>query len=169
MYGKDIVGIFIDLRKAFDTINHATLMAKLERYGIRGIPYDLTKSYLSDRYQVVNINGTLSEREAVQYGVPQGSLLGPLLFLIYINDLQNSFTSSNVKFVLYTDDTNIFVACNTVEESILLANKVLSHVRAYMLCNMLHINLDKSCFMHFPSSSNSNTRTKMKTIFQKQA
>ena len=72
-------------------------------------------------------------------------------------DLQNSFTSSNVKFVLYADDTNIFVACNTVEESILLAKKVLSHVRAYMLCNMLHINLDKSCFMHFFNSSNSNT------------
>ena len=155
--GKDIIGIFIDLSKAFDTINHATLMTKLERYGIRGIPYDLIKSYLSDRYQVVNIDGTLSEREAVQYGVPQGSVLGPLLFLIYINDLQNSFTSSNVKFVLYADDTNIFVACNTVEESILLANKVLSHVRAYMLCNMLHINLDKSCFMHFSNNSNSNT------------
>ena len=120
--GKNIIGIFIDLSKAFDTINHSTLLTKLERYGIRGIPYDLIKSYLSDRYQAVNIDGTLSEREAVQCGVPQGSVLGPLLFLIYINDLQNCFTSPNVKFVLYADDTNIFVACNTVEEGILLAN-----------------------------------------------
>ena len=117
--GKNIIGIIIDISKAFDTINHTILLTKLERYGIRGIPYDLIKSYLCDRYQAVNIDGTLSEREAVQYGVPQGSVVGPLLFLIYINDLQNCFTSPNVKFVLYADDTNIFVACNTVEEGIL--------------------------------------------------
>ena len=153
--GKNIIGIFIDLSKAFDTINYTSLLTKLEPYGIRGIPYNLIKSYPSDRYQAVNIDGTLSEREAVQYGVPQGSVLGPLLFLIYMNDLQNYFTSPNVKFVLYVDDTNIFVACNTVEEGILLANKVLSNVRAYMLCNLLNVNLDKSCFMHFPSSSSS--------------
>ena len=96
--GKNIIGI--DLSKAFDTINHTTLLTNLERYGIRGIPHDLIKSYHSDRYQAVNIDGTLSEREAVQYGVPQGSVLRPLLFLIYINDLQNCFTSPNVNCYL---------------------------------------------------------------------
>ena len=72
--------------------------------------------------------------------------------------------------MLYADDTNIFVACNTVEEDILLANKVLSNVRAYMLCNLLNVNLDKSCFMHFPSSSSSGINTlkdKNETILQK--
>ena len=82
--GKDTIGIFIDLSKAFDTIDHATLLAKLERYGIRGISHDLIKSYLTNRYQIVSINGTLSEKEPVKYGVPQGSVLVPLLFLLYI-------------------------------------------------------------------------------------
>ena len=138
-------------------------MAKLERYEIRGISHDLVKIYLTNRYQIVSINGRLSEKEPVKYGVPQGSVLGPLLFLLYINDLQNSFVNSRMKFVLYADDTNIFISCNTVEEGMILANKVLSNVRSYMMCNMLHINLDKSCFMHFPCNE-TNVRKDTNTM-----
>ena len=105
--GKSTIGVFIDLSKAFDTIDHTTLLSKLECYGIRGIAHDLLRSYLSNRYQLINIDGTHSDKELVSYGVPQGSVLGSLLFLIYINDLQNCFMNKNVKFVLYADDTNI--------------------------------------------------------------
>ena len=80
--GKSTIGVFIDLSKAFDTIDHTTLLSKLECYGIRGIAHDLLRSYLSNRYQLINIDGTHSDKELVSYGVPQGSVLGPLLFLI---------------------------------------------------------------------------------------
>ena len=100
------VGISIDLSKAFDTVDHHILISKLEHYGGRGTALRWFESYLSGRQQYVEFNGVCSKPSQIKCGVPQGSILGPLLFLLYINDLCN--VPKVVDFILFADDTNIF-------------------------------------------------------------
>ena len=108
--GKYTCGIFIDLTKAFDTVNHSILIAKLENYGIRGLVNSWFESYLTDRQQSIEIDNRISKEEKTLCGVPQGSVLGPLLFLLYINDIYKC--SSEFTFYLFADDTNIIYANN---------------------------------------------------------
>ena len=145
--GNHVLGIFIDLSKAFDTISHEKLLYKLDIYGIRGNANLLISSYLSDRKQYVSVLGENSDERPVLYGVPQGSVLGPLLFIMYINDISNSTQLG--KFILFADDTNIFIADKCAKKAYEKANTVLSSINTYMKCNLLHINIKKCCYMHF--------------------
>ena len=107
--------VFLDFAETFDTVNHKILLEKLESYGIRGVALNWFKSYLYRRQQVVKLNNIYSQPLEINCGVPQGSVFGPLLFLIYINDI--SGTSNLLKFHLFADDTSIFYSDKDVNQS----------------------------------------------------
>ena len=155
---KHVVGIFLDFSKAFDTICHSKLLVKLQNYGIRGNCLELIKSYLSSRKQITKFDDVMSDAENILFGVPQGSVLGPILFLIYINDTVHSSTQG--EFVIFADDTNIVIAAKTKKEAYNVSNHVLRSIYAYMHANQLHINLSKCAHMYF--RPNLNYRERMK-------
>ena len=134
--------IFLDFAKAFDTVNHSILLSKLNHYGIRGQAFKLIESYLTDREQCVQLNESTSSMETIKHGVPQGSILGPLLFLLYINDISNC--SKVLNFYLFADDTTIFFSHKNfaiLEETI---NTELAHVSEWLIANKLSLNVGKS-------------------------
>ena len=137
--------IFLDLAKAFDTVDHKILLDKLSHYGIRGSGLNWFKSYLSSRTQKVCINGLLSEPQTITHGVPQGSVLGPLLFLLYINDLPSC--SKILKFHLFADDTSIFYSHKNAKDLEYIVNLELKNVSTWLSANRLSLNVDKSNFL----------------------
>ena len=112
--GNFACGVSIDLQKVFDTVNHDILLSKLNHYDIRGVAFDWFKSYLSGRTQYATIDNEGSEIQTIKYGVPQGSILGPLLFLIYINDLSRSITNSKIHH--FADETNLLHASSSLKD-----------------------------------------------------
>ena len=148
--GKFGCGVFIDLKKAFDTVNHKILLSKLEHYGVRGVSLKWFESYLLNRKQFVSLNGEDSDLKTVTCGVPQGSVLGPLLFLIYINDLPN--VSDKLKFFLFADDTNIYYESVDLLELEKTVNKELQNLSLWLKVNRLALNIDKTNFLIFHST-----------------
>ena len=133
--GKFGFGVFIDLITAFDIVSHSILLNKMEHYGIRGIALDWFTSYLSNRMQYISIDGLISEYRHMSCGVPQGSVLGPLLFLLYINDLPN--VSKHLSFYLFADDTNVYFETNDLSRLQKVMNRELRYVKKWLDANKL--------------------------------
>ena len=123
--------VFLDFAKAFDTVNHKILLGKLHHYGIRGTALSLIESYLTDRQQCVQINNAISDLEYISHGVPQGSILGPLFFLLYINDIAES--SDILKFYLFADDTAIFLSHKDPKTLETIMNQELIKVSSWLI------------------------------------
>ena len=153
--GNYVIGIFLDLKKAFDTIDHTILLKKLKHYGIRSNALKWFISYLTGRRQYTNINDCTSNLLPITHGVPQGSTLGPLLFLLYINDLVNA--SQNLKYILFADDTNLFCSGPNLKDLCDIVNTELNIISNWLNINKLTINISKTFYLIF-------TRRKLENI-----
>ena len=145
---KSVCGLFVDFQKAFDTVNHSILLDKLYNYGIRGPAHDWFKSYLSNRTQFVSILGFQSTTHPQPHGVPQGSVLGPLLFLIYINDLNRAIKYSRVYH--FADDTNLLNISNSPKQMQKRVNIDLKLLYRWLLANKISLNCSKTELIIFP-------------------
>ena len=149
--------IFLDLKKAFDTVDHQILLSKLNYYGIHGKSFKWFQPYLENRTQKCSVNGSLSSSCSLTCGVPQGTILGPLLFLLYINDLPNCL--SNCEPRMYADDTHLTYAGGDLESIQLCLNEDLTNVFNWLQANKLTLNMTKTEFMLIGSGQRLGTLT----------
>ncbi len=144
---KYAIGIFLDLQKAFDVVDHSTLMTKLKNMGVGGVGLAWFESYLSNRCQVVDINGKFSSKKTINISVMQGSVLGPLLFLIFINDLPNA--SEILRLLLFADDTCALDTDQSLEVLIPRVNAELQKVANWFVVNKISVNVTKCKYIIF--------------------
>jgi hypothetical protein len=155
MNERNVVGgIFYDLQKAFNCVNHNILLTKLEFYRVTGTNIKLIKSYLEGRYQKVILDNNLPNSNSgwgeIRHGVPQGSILGPLLFLLYVNDLPKI-----VKDNAEIDDTSIIITSLNPTNFTNSANKILQDINKWFTTNLLSLNAEKTQYMQFVTKTSS--------------
>ena len=144
--GQYACGIYVDFKKAFDTVNHNILLDKLAHYGVRGIENNLFKTYLTNRKQHVTVSGQISDNALIEFGFPQGSVLGPLLFLIYINQLNQAIKFSRVHH--FADNTNLLLVDNYLKK----INKHTSH-DTWLRVNRISLNISETKILLFRPKS----------------
>jgi len=148
---ETIIGLFLDFSKAFDTVDHNILLSKLKLYGVKNTSLNWVHSYLSDRHQYVQYQNVKSSLLKVLCGVPQGSILGPLFFLLYINDMDN--ISKLLFYILFADDTNAFYSHKKVDEIINTFNGELGLLTDWLHANKLTLNIKKTHYIIFTNSN----------------
>ena len=162
---KHAVAIFIDYQKAFDLVDHQILYRKLNAYGIRGTALELVTSYLTNRRQHVRIGDSISNEKIINMGVPQGSNIGPLFFLLYINDLVKVF--SDMSAVLFADDTTLLIKDDSLSKLVQRSNSELVKFKNWNVANRLSLNVSKTSVMLF--SNRTKTFTSEVILYNNQA
>ena len=152
---KFTLGIFIDLSKAFDTVDHSILLEKLKYYGIKHTAHQWLSNYLTNRKQYLSYNRPSTDYSSITCGVPQGSILGPLLFLIYVNDLQ--YVSSILDTIMFADDTNLFLSERNIKKLFSTMNTELTKLNNWFSANKLSLNETKTVYSFFHPLNKSDT------------